>query len=103
MATAPKKDGSTRTPAVPDAASVEAGIGSEEAQAQRIAARLGVPYVDLTGFPINQELFRAIPVDLMFRYNFVPAPEENSRLVVVLSDPCHVPEGNARGGLTGPP
>ncbi|HEX9428527.1 MAG TPA: GspE/PulE family protein [Candidatus Polarisedimenticolia bacterium] len=90
MATAPKKDGSTRTPAVPDAASVEAGIGSEEAQAQRIAARLGIPYVDLTDFPINQDLFRAIPVDLMFRYNFVPAREENGRLVVVLSDPSDV-------------
>src|SRR5882724_2167310 len=90
MATAPKKDDSTRTPAVPDAASVEAGIGSEEAQAQRIAARLGIPYVDLTDFPINQDLFRAIPVDLMFRYNFVPAREENGRLVVVLSDPSDV-------------
>ncbi len=90
MAAAPKKDSPTRPPAVPDAAVAEGAIGSEEPQAQRIAARLGIPYVDLVDFPINQDLFRAIPVDLMFRYNFVPAREENGRLVVVLSDPSDV-------------
>jgi type II secretory ATPase GspE/PulE/Tfp pilus assembly ATPase PilB-like protein len=67
-----------------------AAVSSEEAQAQRIAARLGIPYVDLTDFPINQELFRAIPVDLMFRYNFVPWKEQDGKLVVVLSDPSDV-------------
>src|SRR5881397_2284079 len=65
-------------------------VSSEAAQAQRIAARLGIPYVDLTDFPINHELFREIPVDLMFRYNFVPWKEEDGRLVVVISDPSDV-------------
>ncbi|HEU4400593.1 MAG TPA: GspE/PulE family protein [Candidatus Polarisedimenticolia bacterium] len=55
-----------------------------------MAARLGIPYVDLTDFPINHDLFRAIPVDLMFRYNFVPWKEEGGRLVVVISDPSDV-------------
>ena len=59
-------------------------------RAQRTAARLGIPYVDLADFPINHDLFRAIPVDLMFRYNFVPWKEENGRLVVVISDPSDV-------------
>src|SRR2546425_11777242 len=53
-------------------------VSSEEAQAQRIAARLGIPYVDLADFPIDHDLFREIPVDLMFRYNFVPWKEERS-------------------------
>jgi len=74
----------------PVADTTEAQVGSEEVQAQRIAARLGIPYVDLIDFPINHELFRTIPVDLMFRYNFVPWKEENGRLVVVLSDPSDV-------------
>src|SRR5215510_2047967 len=65
-------------------------VSSEEAQAQRIAARLGIPYVDLTEFPINHDLFREIPVDLMFRYNFIPWKEEDGRLVVVISDPSDV-------------
>src|SRR5438093_2561039 len=73
-------------PEVPDRGTVS----SEEAQAQRIAARLGIPYVDLSDFPINHELFRQIPVDLMFRYNFVPWREEEGRLVVVISDPSDV-------------
>lgn len=70
--------------------SAEATLGSEEAQAQRVAARMGIPYVDLNDFPINHELFRAIPVDLMFRYNFVPWKEENGRLVIVIADPSDV-------------
>ncbi len=74
------------SPEPPDKGSVS----SEQAQAQRIAARLGIPYVDLSDFPINHELFREIPVDLMFRYNFVPWKEEDGRLVVVISDPSDV-------------
>ncbi len=66
------------------------GVSSEEAQAQRVAARLGIPYVDLVDFPINHELFKQIPVDLMFRYNFVPWKEERGRLVVVIADPSDV-------------
>jgi len=74
-----------------DAESLAGGTGAgDEAEAQRMAARLGIPYVDLTDFPINQELFRPIPVDLMFRYNFVPWKEEGGRLVVVMSDPSDV-------------
>src|SRR5881397_3251524 len=65
-------------------------VSSEEAQAQRIAARLGISYVDLADFPIDHDLFREIPVDLMFRYNFVPWKEEDGRLVVVISDPSDV-------------
>ena len=64
-------------------------VSSEEGQAQRIAARLGIPYVDLAEFPINHELFRQIPVDLMFRYNFIPW-KEDGKLVVVISDPSDV-------------
>jgi type IV pilus assembly protein PilB len=71
----------------------DAPVGSgaaDEAEAQRTAARLGIEYVDLGDFAINQDLFRSIPVDLMFRYNFIPWKEENGRLVVVMSDPSDV-------------
>ncbi len=89
MAATPKST-KTKTPPPPEAAATEGSISSEEAQAQRIAARLGIPYIDLADFPINHDLFRAIPVDLMFRYNFIPWKEENGRLVVVISDPSDV-------------
>ncbi len=65
-------------------------ILSEEIQAQQLAERLGIPYVNLTDFEIDHELFRSIPVDLMFRYNFVPVHEDNGRLHVIIDDPTDV-------------
>ncbi|MGH9869882.1 MAG: GspE/PulE family protein [Candidatus Polarisedimenticolia bacterium] len=65
-------------------------VTSEEVQAQRIATRLGLQYVDLTQFTIDHDLFRSIPVDLMFRYNFVPWKYQGNTLVCVVSDPSDV-------------
>jgi type IV pilus assembly protein PilB len=63
---------------------------SGELQAQRLASRLGLEYVDLEQFEIDPELFRAIPVDLMFRYNFVPRRRTETGLQVVVADPADV-------------
>jgi len=68
----------------------EAETLSEDLLAQRLAERLKVPYVDLNDFQIDAELFRSIPVDLMFRYNFVPWKMEDGRLLVVIADPSNV-------------
>ena len=50
-------------------------------QAQAMAARYRCEYVDLREGAIDHDLFRSIPVDLMFRYNFVPLrrAERNAR------------------------
>ncbi len=63
---------------------------SEEIQAQRLAERLGIEYVDLEKFEIDADLFRSIPVDLMFRYNFVPRRRTAAGLEVVVADPTDV-------------
>ncbi len=63
---------------------------SEEYQAQRLAERLGIEYVDLENFEIDPELFRSIPVDLMFRYNFVPRHRVAGGLQIVVADPTDV-------------
>ncbi len=63
---------------------------SEELQAQRLAARLGLDYIDLSQFTIDNELFRAIPVDMMFRYNFVPCRYRGNTLECVVADPADV-------------
>ncbi|MCI0566559.1 MAG: GspE/PulE family protein [Acidobacteria bacterium] len=55
-----------------------------------MAERLKVPYVNLNDFQIDADLFRSIPVDLMFRYNFVPWKMEEGRLLVVIADPSNV-------------
>jgi type IV pilus assembly protein PilB len=60
---------------------------AEAEQARAIAARYRCEYVDLREASIDHELFRSIPVDLMFRYNFVPLRAQNGTLEIALSDP----------------
>src|SRR5437867_6435891 len=60
---------------------------AELAQAHSIAARYRCEYVDLREASIDHELFRSIPVDLMFRYNFVPMRAQNGTLDIALADP----------------
>jgi type IV pilus assembly protein PilB len=60
---------------------------TETAQAQALATRYRCDYVDLREGSIDHELFRSIPVDLMFRYNFVPLHAQNGSLDIALADP----------------
>src|SRR5450759_3969886 len=60
---------------------------TELAQAQAVAARYRCEYVDLREGSIDHDLFRSIPVDLMFRYNFVPLRAQNGSLDIALADP----------------
>ncbi|HJQ98817.1 MAG TPA: GspE/PulE family protein [Candidatus Polarisedimenticolaceae bacterium] len=70
---------------------VEPGeVLSEEVTARRLAERVGIEYVDLANFEIDPELFRSIPVDLMFRYNFVPRMRTPAGLEIVVADPTDV-------------
>ncbi|HLI30476.1 MAG TPA: pilus assembly protein PilB, partial [Terriglobia bacterium] len=49
----------------------------EAEQAQLVARRYCCDFVDLKTTKIDHELFRTIPVDLMFRYHFVPLQANN--------------------------
>src|SRR6266571_9140894 len=60
---------------------------AEAEQARTIAARYRCEFVDLHQAVIDHDLFRSIPVDLMFRYNFVPMRAQNGTLDIALSDP----------------
>jgi type IV pilus assembly protein PilB len=74
---------------VPEATAAEQA--AETAQARRLAERYRLPFVDLSQFSIDHELFRAIPADLMLRYGFVPCRREGNALVIVVSDPTDLP------------
>ncbi len=52
-----------------------------------IAQRYCCEFVDLKITKIDHELFRTVPVDLMFRYHFVPLQAQNETLEIALSDP----------------
>jgi len=73
-------------------ASPRPGEPSDEVvRARKLAERYRLEFVDMDEFRINQELFRAIPADLMLRYEFVPCRKEGNALVIVVSDPTNLP------------
>ncbi len=59
----------------------------EAQQARTLAARYRFEYIDLREARIDHDLFKSIPVDLMFRYNFVPMRAHNGTLEIALADP----------------
>jgi len=62
----------------------------ETEQAQTLARRYRLEFADLKTAQIDHELFRTVPVDLMFRYNFVPLHEANGVLEIALADPRQI-------------
>jgi len=59
----------------------------ESARARAVAERYYHEFVDLREVRIDHDLFTSIPVDLMFRYNFVPIEGHNGTLDIALADP----------------
>src|SRR5438045_6284765 len=60
-------------------------------RAQDIARRYRCEFIDLTNFELHHELFKKIPVELMFRYNFVPLEETaDGRLAIAIADPSQL-------------
>jgi type IV pilus assembly protein PilB len=70
-------------PAVPDPE-------QERERTRRLAERYRCPFIDLHQHRIDPDLFRSIPADLMFRYNFVPLEGHNNSLVVAVADPSQL-------------
>ena len=55
--------------------------------AKTLALRYRCEFVDLREVRIDHDLFHSVPVDLMFRYNFVPIHSQNGHLDIALADP----------------
>jgi type IV pilus assembly protein PilB len=72
-------------------------------QARRLAERYRLEFVDMDTFRIDQELFRAIPADLMLRYGFVPYRRDGRSLAIVVSDPTDLPMIDELGVLLATP
>jgi type IV pilus assembly protein PilB len=60
---------------------------TEAARARAVAERYYHEFVDLRQVKIDHDLFHSVPVDLMFRYNFVPIQAYNGSLEIALADP----------------
>ncbi len=59
----------------------------ESEQARALAERYRCEFVDLREERIDHDLFHSVPVDLMFRYNFVPLLARNGSMDIALADP----------------
>ncbi len=67
------------------------GVAVEgEVQAETLAERLGLPYVDLASFRVDPDLFRSIPVEWMLRYGFIPEKRTEKSLTIICADPTDV-------------
>src|SRR5947209_3093959 len=69
------------------------GDGDEQHErkfARKLAERYRYAFIDLREQRIDAELFRTIPADLMFRYNFVPLELQNNVLAIAAADPGQV-------------
>jgi type IV pilus assembly protein PilB len=69
---------------------LSADAQEERETAQRLAQRYRCGFVDLNEQRIDPELFRSIPADLMFRFNFVPIEAHDNSLIVAVADPAQV-------------
>ena len=77
------------------------GSPEERAQAEALAKRYRADFVDLKNFKIQHDLLRTVPVELMFRYNFVPIEQQNDALVIAVSDPSRLMVLDEIAGLLG--
>src|SRR5579862_5352275 len=73
----------------------------ETVRARALAQRYYHEFVDLREVRIDHELFTSVPVDLMFRYNFVPIQANNGSLEIALADPRNLSLIDELGALLG--
>ena len=62
----------------------------DQERSRQLAARYRCEFIHLQNYKIDHELFRTIPVDLMFRYNFVPLRAEGETLEIAMADPSQL-------------
>src|ERR1700741_4885716 len=77
------------------------GSPEERAHAEALAHRYRAEFVDLKNFRIQHDLLRTVPVELMFRYNFVPIEQQADALVIAVSDPSKLMVMEEISGLLG--
>jgi type IV pilus assembly protein PilB len=65
-------------------------VQQENERSRRLAERYRCGFVDLNEVRIDPELFRSIPAELMFRFNFVPIEAAGGQLVIAVADPSQV-------------
>lgn len=60
---------------------------AEREEAERLAARYRLKFVNLESFPVDYALVQSLPIDLMLRNKFVPLRREDGHIVIAMADP----------------
>src|SRR2546428_13998645 len=81
------------TPPLVDDPTGALASSSEEEAARALAERYRLEDVDVASFAPDPEILKSVPVDLMFRYNFLPHRRGGRRDLPVIGDPPHIPGG----------
>lgn len=69
---------------------VNGGIVSESQVASARAAQLGLPFVDLTDYPVDNSAVALVPVALLRRHEVLPIGRDGDRLLLAMADPRDV-------------
>lgn len=73
----------------------------EAEHARELAARYRYEFIELNRAHMDANLFRSIPVELMFRRNFVPLAERDGALEIAIADPSELPALDEISALLG--
>lgn len=63
---------------------------SEEEAARVYSEQLSIEFIDLSKFEFQKELFEEIPIDYMFKYNFVPLSLRGNTIHIAVSNPTEI-------------
>ncbi|WP_294178392.1 GspE/PulE family protein [uncultured Schumannella sp.] len=69
---------------------IDSGIVTESQVASARAAQLGLPFVDLTEYPVDRAAVALVPIPVLRRYNVLPIGRDADRLLLAMSDPSNV-------------
>jgi type IV pilus assembly protein PilB len=62
--------------------------GGDNERAHELARQYGTEFVGLNGFRIPDTLQTKVPIELIFRYNFVPLEEtQDGKVAIAVADP----------------
>ncbi len=65
-------------------------LQSEERETKKLAEKYNVPYVDISIHSLNRELVQSVPVDFLYRLNFIPLEDEGDVVKVAIADPSDI-------------